>query len=69
MSSSNTRSGHGHTGCAQSLYETAILQECAVMRREGVYVCLANIQIRMPNYNADILSDAFWNLAQHGQLQ
>lgn len=60
--------GCGDIACAQSLYETAILQECAAMRRDGVYVCLANLQARMPSYTASILLDAFWNLARNGAL-
>jgi hypothetical protein len=64
----NVFSGVGELSVAQSLYETAILQECAVMRREGVYVCLANLQSRMPKFNPEVLSAAFWSLARTGHF-
>jgi hypothetical protein len=64
----NIRSGHGDANVASDLYASAILCEAATMRREGVYVCLANLQQRMPDYHQDMLSNTFWGLARSGRL-
>ncbi len=53
---------------AQDLYRSAILSVVGQMRREGVYVCFANIQKRMVEYNQDILNNTLWSLAREGLL-
>lgn len=64
----NTFTGPGDRKVAFDLYCSAILQEATAMRRAGTYVCLSNILARLPSYNAQILTDAFWSLAIGGQL-
>lgn len=64
----NVITGNGHTGIALDLYYSAVLAEVAVMRREGVYVCFANIQARMSAYNQEILSNLLWSMARIGAL-
>ncbi len=59
-------------GCARvasDLYRSAILAEVDRMRREGVFVCFANIQTRLAVYNQDILWNTLWSLAREGALK
>lgn len=65
----NVISGRGDPAVAAGMYESAVLGEVAQMRREGVYVCFANIQRRMPEYNQEMLSATLWTLARAGRLQ
>jgi hypothetical protein len=60
--------GSGNFRVARDLYEIAVLREVVVMRREGVYVCFANIMARMPSYNQQILWDLCWTMALEGKL-
>lgn len=64
----NVVTGPGDRSIAQDLYRTSILQELALMRREGVYVCMGNVMSRMPSYNREILWGTLWALALEGQL-
>lgn len=64
----NVVTGPGDPSIAQDLYRTAILREIALMRGEGVYVCMANVMARMPSYNQGILGGTLWVLALEGQL-
>jgi hypothetical protein len=60
--------GPGDLRVAHDLYRSAILREVAIMRREGIYVCMANVTTRMPNHNQEILWEALWMLALEGEL-
>jgi hypothetical protein len=60
--------GQGDPSVAADLYRSAVLSEVASMRREGVYVCFANIQTRMSAYNQEILWNTLWTLAREGRL-
>lgn len=62
----NTMIGVGDRKVAADLYASAILTEAATMAREGMYVCLANIEKRLPAYNVEILRDVFWMIAREG---
>jgi hypothetical protein len=60
--------GPGDRSIAQDLYQSAALAEIALMRREGVYVCIGNVLARMSKYNQAMLSSALWTLAFEGRL-
>ncbi len=60
--------GKGDRSVATDLYHTAILQEVDAMRREGIYVCQANIQSRMASYNQDMLANTFWTMCLNGEI-
>jgi len=62
------RTGTGDISIAQDLYRSAALAEIALMRREGVYICIGNILARMPKYNQQILNGTLWSLALEGKL-
>ena len=62
------RDGKGDPSVAASLYESEVRRVASTLRREGVYVCHANIISRMPGYNSEILNDILWSLSLRGQL-
>jgi hypothetical protein len=53
---------------SQDLYRSDVLREVAAMKREGVYVCMANVIKRMPTCHQDILWSTLWSLAREGRL-
>lgn len=65
----NIRSGHGDANVASDLYASAILSEIAIMRRQGAYVCLANLQKRLASYNQEMLSGTFFALCLSGEVR
>jgi hypothetical protein len=68
MSQVNVFQGHGNHNVAASLYASEALRVASSLRREGVYVCHANIIARMSNYNLEILNNVLWSLSIGGQL-
>ncbi len=60
--------GKGERSVAADLYHSAILQEVDAMRRDGVYVCQANLQRRMLSYNQDMLVNTFWTMCRNGEI-
>ena len=64
----NIVTGPGDRSVAQDLYQSAALAEIALMRREGVYVCIGNVLARMPKCNQEILNNVLWALALEGRL-
>jgi hypothetical protein len=64
----NVISGQGDRRIASDLYEGAILNEVATMRREGVFVCLGHLQLRMGTYNQEMLVNTFWALCIQGKI-
>lgn len=64
----NVLQGFGERSVAASLYETEVRRVAADLRREGVYVCHANIIARMSGYNQEILNNVLWSLSLGGHL-